>query len=148
MVIIMKQPERSNKYEDIIHLPHHVSSTRAPMSMEDRAAQFSPFAALTGYEEAVDETGRLTDRRIVPDEDMLIRMSETLQYIAAHLNEQPQITITYFVPDQRKAGGSYTTLTGHVRKLDDFSRTLSFTDGTAISLDQVIAIFPDQDQFL
>ncbi len=116
--------------------------------MEDRAAQFSPFAALTGYEEAVDETGRLTDRRIVPDEDMLIRMSETLQYIAAHLNEQPQITITYFVPDQRKAGGSYTTLTGHVKKLDDFSRTLTFTDGTAISLDQVIAIFPDQDQFL
>lgn len=136
----MKQSQNMNKYHDIIHLPHHVSPTRAPMSMEDRAAQFSPFAALTGYDEAVDETGRLTSRRIEPDEDLLVRMSESLQFIAAHLPEQPQVTLTYFVPDARKAGGSYTTLTGHVKKLDEISRTMTFSDGTTISLDDIVSI--------
>ncbi len=136
----MKQVQNTNKYEDIIHLPHHVSSTRVPMPMAERAAQFSPFAALTGYEEAVDETGRLTSRRIIPDEDMLVRMSESLQFIAAHLSEQPQVTLTYFVPDERKAGGSYTTLTGHVKKLDEIARTLTFTEGTTVSLDAIVDI--------
>lgn len=130
----------TNKYQDIIHLPHHVSPTRPPMSMKDRAAQFSPFAALTGYEEAVDETGRLTERRIVPDEDMLVRMSETLQRIAAHIEDHPQVTLTCFVPDARKEGGSYTTLTGHVKKLDEFNRSLTFMDGTVVSLDEIVEI--------
>ena len=101
------------KYDDIINLPHHVSQTRPQMSMIDRAAQFSPFAALTGYDAAIKETGRLTDTKLeIGDEerDVLDRKQQYLQKIVA---DRPEITITYFVPDEKKAGGSYTSLTGN-----------------------------------
>ena len=104
----------TEKYEDIINLPHHVSKTRPQMSMLERAAQFSPFAALNGYDDAVKETGRLTDERIeLGDEerDLLDRKQQYLQEIIA---DRPEITVTFFVPDEKKPGGSYTASTGNL----------------------------------
>ncbi|MBR5869324.1 MAG: hypothetical protein IKZ21_07735, partial [Clostridia bacterium] len=105
-----------DNYEDIIHLSHHVSQTRPPMSMEERAAQFSPFSALTGYEEAIRETGRLTDARWDPGEERLAVLNTQFQILTDRLEERPEITVTYFVPDERKTGGAYLTSRGNVRK--------------------------------
>ena len=95
-------------YSDIINLPHHVSSTRPQMSMIDRAAQFSPFAALTGYDAAIKETGRLTDDKIEMDEEALNILSMKFQILVDSLDDEPEVTFTYFKPDERKAGGAYT----------------------------------------
>ena len=102
------------KYDDIINLPHHVSATRPRMSMIDRAAQFSPFAALTGYDAAIKETGRLTDRRIELTEDSRAAMDRKQQLLVENLADHPEVSVTYFVPDERKAGGAYITVTGRV----------------------------------
>ena len=96
----------NTQYDDIIHLPHHVSKTRPQMSMLDRAAQFSPFAALTGYEDAIQETGRLTDERMeLSDEDREL-LDRKWHYLQEIISDRPEITVTYFVPDEKKAGGS------------------------------------------
>lgn len=119
----------TEKYEDIINLPHHVSKTRPQMSMLERAAQFSPFAALNGYDDAVKETGRLTDERIeLGDEerDLLDRKQQYLQEIIA---DRPEITVTFFVPDEKKPGGSYTAITGNLKRVDLYERLLVLTDG-------------------
>ena len=131
------------KYDDIINLPHHVSQTRPQMSMIDRAAQFSPFAALTGYDAAIKEIGRLTDTKLeIGDEerDVLDRKQQYLQKIVA---DRPEITITYFVPDEKKAGGSYTSLTGTLKRLDYYERLFVLTDGTKIQLDEIVDIESD-----
>ena len=94
------------QYDDIIHLPHHVSKTRPQMSMLDRAAQFPPFAALTGYEDAIQETGRLTDTKVEIGEEVREELDRKQQYLQDIIADRPEITITYFVPDERKAGGS------------------------------------------
>ena len=99
-------------YEDIINLPHHVSKTRPQMSMLDRAAQFSPFAALTGYDAAIKETGRLTDEKIEMDEDRKAALDMKQAYLIEMIDEQPEISVTYFLPDTKKSGGSYVTVTG------------------------------------
>lgn len=127
----------STQYDDIIHLPHHVSKTRPQMSMLDRAAQFSPFAALTGYEDAIQETGRLTDERMeLSDEDREL-LDRKWHYLQEIISDRPEITVTYFVPDEKKAGGSYLTLSGAVRKMDEFERILILTDGRKIRLDDI-----------
>ena len=98
-----------NQYEDIINLPHHVSPTRPQMPMSDRAAQFAPFAALTGYDAAIKETGRLTDEKIELDEEALTALDMKYQFLMDALDDAPEVTITYFQPDERKAGGKYVS---------------------------------------
>ncbi|MCD8383805.1 MAG: YolD-like family protein [Clostridiales bacterium] len=131
---------RTENYQDIIDLPHHVSESRPHMSMRDRAAQFSPFAALTGYDAAVQETARLTDRRAELDEERKQDLSERLNLIQENLAAAPVVEITYFVPDKRKEGGAYCTATGTVKKVDAFQRLVVLTDGTDIPIDEIIEI--------
>jgi len=133
--------KRDDTYEDIIHLPHHVSQNHPPMPMIDRAAQFSPFAALTGYDAAIAETGRLTDEKIELDEQSRAQLDERLQLVMEHPNAQ--VKITYFVPDARKDGGSYEEKTGSIKKIDAHSRTIVMQDGTQIPIDNVVEITSD-----
>lgn len=125
-------------YDDIIDLPHHVSETHPPMSRADRAAQFSPFAALTGYDAAVRETARVTERRIELDEGVKAELNARLNCILEHLSEHPQVSITYFMPDEKKSGGAYRTVTGAVRKLDSFAKTLTLVDGTVVPMEEMV----------
>lgn len=128
------------KYREIIDFPHHVSKTRPQMPMSDRAAQFAPFAALTGYDAAIKETGRLTDERIELDEEALTALDLKYQLLMDALNEEPEIEITYFKPDERKSGGEYVTVIGAVKKVDDFEQRITMQDGTKISMDDVLSI--------
>ena len=130
-------------YDDIIDLPHHVSGTHPPMSRADRAAQFSPFAALTGYDAAVRETARVTERRIELDEGVKAELNARLNCILEHLSEHPQVSITYFVPDEKKSGGAYRTVTGAVRKLDSVAKTLTLVDGTVVPMEEMIHVEGD-----
>jgi hypothetical protein len=127
-----------HKYDDIINLPHHVSTTHPQMSRQDRAAQFSPFAALTGYDAAVKETARLTDRRMELDEYEKTALDEKLKEALKYPEEE--ITITYFRPDERKAGGSYLTVRSKVRKIKEYERLIVLEDGTKIPLDDISEI--------
>lgn len=129
-----------SKYEDIINLPHHVSEKRAPMSMIDRGAQFSPFAALTGYDAAIQETARLTDRRIELSDGQKEQLNEKLQLILENLRGQPEVTVTYFCPDGRKGGGAYVTAAGIVSKIDGYRKLLIMKDGTVISFEDIYEI--------
>ncbi len=128
------------EYDDILHLPHHVSVTRPHMEAIDRAAQFSPFAALTGYEGAIKETARLTDARIELDEYRKEVLNDKLQIIVDRIKEHPSIEITYFQPDEKKNGGAYITATGPVEKIDQYRRMVVLTDGTAVFADEIISI--------
>ena len=128
----------NNLYADIINLPHHVSATRPQMSILDRAAQFSPFAALTGYDAAIKETGRLTDEKIEMDEETLNILNMKFQILARSLDDEPEVTFTYFKPDERKAGGAYLTASGVVKKIDDFERMIVMRNGTKIPMDDVL----------
>lgn len=127
----------SEKYKDIIDLPHHQSKTRQRMSMIDRAAQFSPFAALTGHNAAIIETARLTDRQIELDEGTKSIINEKIQMISDYLSEKPTVTITHFEPDVKKDGGAYLNTTGTVKRIDDFKREIILTDGTIISIERI-----------
>ncbi len=139
----------NHQYDDIISLPHHVSQTRPQMSMTDRAAQFSPFAALTGYDAAIQETGRLTEQRIELTEDSRAELDRRHQLLAEHLSEHPEVSVTYFVPDERKSGGAYVTVSGRVKKIDSCQRLLVLNDGTEISFDEILnmecELFSDND---
>lgn len=128
------------KYDDIIHLPHHVSHTRAHMPMLDRAAQFMPFRALTGYEDAVRETARLTDEKIELTEDEKALLDRELQRLVDVIDSHPQVTLTYFRPDKRKAGGAYVTTAGHLKKIDDFEGILILMGGERISIEDILEI--------
>lgn len=127
----------NNRYNEIINLPHHVSKTRPQMPLSDRAAQFAPFAALTGYDSAIKETGRLTDERIELDEEALTALDRKYQLLIEALDDAPEVTIIYFQPDERKAGGQYVSATGTVKKVDTFGRRILLQDGTRIPLDSV-----------
>ena len=127
----------NNRYNEIMGLPHHVSTTRPQMPMSDRAAQFAPFAALTGYDSAIKETGRLTDERIELDEEALTALDRKYQLLMDTLDDAPEVTIIYFQPDERKAGGQYVSATGTVKKVDTFGRRILLQDGTRIPLDSV-----------
>lgn len=108
--------------------------------MSDRAAQFAPFAALTGYDAAIKETGRLTDDKIELDEEALTALDMKYQLLMDALDDAPEVTITYFQPDERKAGGKYIMATGALKKVDDFERRITMQDGTKIPMDDVISI--------
>lgn len=129
-----------NSYDDIIHLPHHVSKTRPQMPILDRAAQFAPFAALSGYDTAIRETARLTDERLELDEHTKNALSDKLQIIAERIDERPEISITYFVPDEKKDGGAYITAGGTVKKIDEYERIVLMDDGMAIPIDEIISV--------
>ena len=130
----------NRKYGEIMGLPHHISKTRPQMPMSDRAAQFAPFAALTGYDAAIKETGRLTDERIELDVEALNALDMKYQLLMEALDEAPEVTITYFQPDERKAGGKYVSAVGTVKKIDDFERRITMRDGTRIPMDDVLSI--------
>jgi len=126
--------EDISRYKDIINLPHHISKRHPRLSMEQRAAQFSPFAALTGYEEATDETSRLIDEKIELSEEDMEELNRKLQ------NLQGEAVITYFVKDERKSGGSYVTVKGEVRRIDDYEKTIVMRDGSRIFVDDILDI--------
>ena len=128
------------KYDDIIQLPHHVSSTRPHMPMLDRAAQFQPFRALTGYEDAVHETARLTDEKIELTEDEKAILDVRLQKLADEISSQPKVTLTYFRPDKKKAGGAYICVTGRLKKIDDFEGALILMGGERILIEDIVDI--------
>lgn len=130
----------SDNYEDIIHLPHHVSQTRPQMPMEDRAAQFSPFAALTGYDAAIKETARQTQERMDLDEYEKEALNEQLQLLAGQIPYSPSVRITYFQPDARKEGGAYVTHEGTVKKIAAYKRMLIMADRVSIPLDEIMEI--------
>ena len=128
------------KYDDILNLPHHVSAKRPRMPMSDRAAQFSPFAALTGYDAAIKETGRLTDEKIEQGEEALSKLNLQFQILLEHLDQEPRITLTYFQPDARKSGGAYRQISGRVIALDEHARQILLRDGTKIPMDSVLRV--------
>lgn len=130
----------SGPYDDMLHGRRPVSQKHPPMSRADRAAQFSPFAALTGYDAAVRETARVTERRIELDEGVKAELNARLNCILEHLPEHPQVSITYFVPDEKKSGGAYRTVTGAVRKLDSFAKTLTLVDGTVVPMEEMVHV--------
>lgn len=127
----------SHKYDDIINLPHHVSKNHPQMSLHDRAAQFSPFAALTGHKAAINETARLTDEKQILSEDVIAKLNEQLNLIKENIGTNQTVTITYFVPDDKKSGGAYISYTGVVKKIDEYNRTVVLTDKTVIPIEQI-----------
>ncbi|MHB1455187.1 MAG: YolD-like family protein [Saccharofermentanales bacterium] len=129
-----------NPYDDIINLLHHTSPSRPHMPTHDRAAQFSPFAALSGYGAAIIETGRLTDKKVELDEYSKVDLNEKLSIIQDQIDDQPEVLITYFQPDRTKSGGAYITATGCVKKIDAYERMLVMQDGTKIPIDDIFEI--------
>ena len=127
-------------YDDIINLPHHTSATHPHMSAYDRAAQFSPFAALTGHDAAITETARLTQTRVELDEYSKADLNQRLSIMQDQMDEQPNVSITYFQPDKKKSGGAYITAAGCVKKIDEYEHALIMEDDTRILIDQIIAI--------
>lgn len=121
-----------HQYDDIINLPHHQSATRPHMSNYDRAAQFSPFAALTGHEAAIKETARQTDEKLMLSDEAIAELNEKLNLIAEAIGTQQRVRITYFVPDNKKAGGAYITCSGCVKKFDEYEHTVIMEDKTVI----------------
>ena len=134
----MTEKKQEFPYEDIVNLPHHVSPSRSHMSIMDRAAQFSPFAALTGYEDAVEETARLTQAIREMDETKRALLDQKLRILVEKQGTQQLVRVTYFVPDARKAGGTYETIEDHFLKLDPYLRRLIFAGGMEIRLDMVL----------
>ncbi len=132
-----------NKYENIINLQHYELKNHKRMSMESRAAQFSPFAALTGYSESVKETSRLTKEKIILSEDMKSKLNMKLQIIEEHIKELPEINILYFIEDKKKSGGEYKEYTGKVRRIDKIEKKIVFVDKTIISLFDIVNIKAD-----
>lgn len=130
----------SGNYDDIINLPHPTSKTHPRMSRLDRAAQFSPFAALTGYEGAVKETARLTDQRVELSDDELAALDERIRLVLEWEGDPLTVSITWFKPDPRKAGGSYVTTQGRIRKVEELNRTLVLADGSKIPMDDIVAL--------
>ena len=130
----------NRKYAGIMNLPHHVSPTRPQMPISDRAAQFSPFAALTGHSAAIAETGRMTDQRMELDEYEMARVDAELQRLQELLPGRPMASITYFVPDERKNGGSYQSITGEVKRIDAVAGMIQMTDRREIPIEDVFSV--------
>jgi len=139
-----KMHKELKTYEDIIHLPHHVSSRRTKMPIADRAAQFSPFAAVVGHETAVKEAARLTDQRKELDEMEKAIIDDQLREIEAQLPNGFDVEVVYFKPDELKAGGQYITKVGRVKKLDIYEREVLMVDGTRIEIDEIYSIYREK----
>ena len=130
-------------YEDIVNLPPHISKKHPQPTMMDRAARFAPFAAITGYEEMVLEEARVTEERIELDEGTLSLLNEKLNMIQEFLDEEPEVTITYFAPDKKKAGGAYVSITGIVKRIDEYEHLVIMTDGKKIRIDDIFGLESD-----
>ncbi|MGL4774392.1 MAG: hypothetical protein ACRC2K_12570 [Clostridium sp.] len=130
----------AGEYDDIINLPYKKSTTRPHMKLIDRAAQFSPFAALTTHSDAIKETGRLTSERIILDEDSIKVLDGRFQMLLENISDNPKVTLTYFVEDKYKSGGEYVEATGKVKKIDGIEPIIYFEDGTRITMMDVINI--------
>lgn len=135
----------TGKYEDIINLPHHISKKHPQMTMESRAAQFAPFAALVGYEDAVEETARLTTKRIELNEEEKNILDMKLQMLKEQMHVQiyPEISIMYFVPDLKKEGEKYIKISGTIKKIDEYKQLLILDDKTQIPISEIISIVGD-----
>ncbi|MGN1457373.1 MAG: hypothetical protein ACI4XP_05390 [Acutalibacteraceae bacterium] len=133
----MKNYNDNHKYDDIINLPHHQSQTRVHMSLYDRAAQFSPFSALTGYDDAVKESARLTDKKHELSDEAISQLNAKLMFIKEQIKNQPEITVAYFVPDEKKDGGSYITEKSAVKRIDDFQRVIILKNNAKIPFDDI-----------
>lgn len=131
------------KYDDIINLPHHISKTRPQMSMHDRAAQFSAFAALSGYDDTVKETARLTDSKMELTEEEITDLNLKIQVLKEYANTKPFLFIEYFVPDKKKSGGSYVTVMGNFRRIDEYAGNMILTSGEEIHLKDIYSIEGD-----
>ena len=128
---------KNNSYEDIINLPHPVSKNHPQMPFRDRAAQFAPFAALTGHDAAIKETARLTDERLELSEEVIAQLNEKINIIRNNIGIEQNVSITYFIPDEKKAGGSYVTYSGIVKKVDEYEHTIIMTDQTVIPIERI-----------
>ncbi len=129
-----------HKYDDIINLEHHVSKKHKQMSIEERSAQFAPFAALVGYEDEVKETERITERMIEITEEIRSILDEKIHLIQNKIAEQPEVTITYFIADSKKQGGKYQTINGIIKKIDNYEKKLILTSNTEIFIKDIIEI--------
>lgn len=134
------QNNDDHRYDDMIDLPHHVSTKHPQMSLYERAAQFSAFKALTGYEDCVTEAARLTGERIDLDDASMSLLNGKVQILQDSIKSRPNITITYFVPDKKKTGGEYVTASGSIKRIDEVERVIIFSDGKVIQIDDVIDI--------
>lgn len=132
--------ENEHKYDDIINLPYPRQTSRPRMSAIERAAQFSPFAALVGHDEAIAETARLTDSKVILTEDEENTLNDRIAFLSEILPECPLVGVTYFVRDKKKDGGAYFTKIGNARRVDEIGRKIIFTDGTVIPLDDMVSI--------
>ena len=131
------------KYDDIINLPHHVSTKHPRMSLEARSAQFAPFAALTGFEDAIIETGRLTsDKEEISDVQIDV-INKQIQILKKHIKDKPIVSITYFIPDSKKTGGRYATITGVIKKIDEYNEMLLIENGTNVPINEIAEISAD-----
>ena len=129
-----------SKYDDIINLPHHVSKNRTPMSMENRAAQFAPFAALTGHDEAIAETARLTTPKKILSEDEIANLARQLAHVIEQITQQKEHTFVYFVPDAQKEGGKYVSIKGIVRRYDEVARAFTLSNGMVIIINNILSV--------
>ena len=129
-----------SNYDDIINLPHHVSSTREPMTLYNRASQFAPFSALTGYDEEIKETARLTDRKIELDEDTKNILNQKIIFLFNQINLKPKVNITYFVKDKKKNGGIYKSVFGNVKKIDNVNKIIYFYNLEKINIDDILSL--------
>lgn len=129
-----------HKYDDIINLEHHVSKKHKQMSIEERSAQFAPFAALVGYEDEVKETESITERMIEITEEIRSILDEKIHLIQNKIAEQPEVTITYFIADSKKQGGKYQTINGIIKKIDNYEKKLILTSNTEIFIKDIIEI--------
>lgn len=134
----MRNFNETHKYDDILNLPHHVSPKRAHMSMVDRGAQFSPFAALTGYDAVIQETARLTEMPAELDEDAQAALDAKLRRLRDAADSHPEVTITCFQPDDRKEGGACVRVTGQVKKIDSYAQVIVLTDNQVIPIDRIL----------
>ena len=132
--------KETHKYDDIINLPHHVSAKHPQMELLDRAAQFSPFAALTGHEDSIRETARRTEEFLELEEDKKEQLDEKIHVLQENLWKRPEIIVTYFVPDEKKDGGAYVTHRGRIRKIDTYRHRLLFEDGTDVGMQYIFEI--------
>lgn len=132
--------KETHKYDDIINLPHHVSAKHPQMGLLDRAAQFSPFAALTGHEDSIRETARRTEEFLELEEDKKEQLDEKIYVLQENLWKKPEIIVTYFVPDEKKDGGAYVTHRGRIRKIDTYRHRLLFEDGTDVGMQYIFEI--------
>ena len=138
----------SGPYDDIIELPHPTSTKHPRMPISDRAAIFSPFAALTGHAAAIKETARLTDQKMELDEDTKAELDRRQAILLEHIGEQPEVTITWFCPDEKKSGGAYVVTVGRLKRVDETAGTLRLADGMTIALDEIVDLQSDLFQGL